>query len=979
MNLTDNRKLLRDYTDRDDEAAFRELVERYIDLVYSAALRRVSGNAVLAEDVTQTVFTDLARKARSLHEVEFLGGWLHRHAGFVASNLLRSEQRRQIREQQAVQMNALLDSPDALWQQLEPVLDETIDALAPSDREAIVLRFFERQDFRSLGTALGISEDAAQKRVSRALDKLRDLLVSRGVTLSLVLLTTFMAGKVVKAAPSGLAGKVAGIALAGVATGTGLSLVFEKLANSLLFKTSFVAIVAIAAVTLLFRNHSASTREMARQGDARAAAVLSPRVQTSAPLVPETMAASAPLASGTPAAVSNLTLTIVSADTEQSVPNVELDYWLWSGSEVQHKHSLRATQHGTCEVPVPDGTTELLLVSQIDGFADTRLEWHPDQGQTIPSQYTLHVARAVPIGGRVLDSAGNPVSGAEIGFNNQVDPAVETRVQADDFAWPFWITAKTDAEGRWQINRISKEAVQSIYGSASHPDYVGSSTIWAGRDPAAEKELLAGTHTFYMGHSVTVRGMVKDESGQPVANAKVLVGNVAESGRREATNQYDGTFSIAGCKPGKNTITAQAKGYAAVTLESECTDASEPVQFVLRKGNVLKLQVVDPDGHPIAKARVWLNTFRPLNNDTKTSVPPVQVDFNGQTDADGLLEWDSAPEGELAFDVSAERFMRSGGINIQADGSEHEITLQPGLTISGTVRDAVTGDPVPQFRLITGWPMWDPPHNVTNSHWSSIDRFWMSFAGGKFQHVYEEPVLMGTPNPGFVFKFEAKGYAPFITRNVLASEKNVQFDVLLTPTPDKAVTVLLPNGEPAAGVAIGLVTPGAGLRLVPGGFASDNNPGGGVVKTDNQGQFQLPPDSTLTRVVAAGSEGFAEATAAELVNQPVIHLQPWGVLQGVYVSNGQPVPDCPLLFEYGGDQYDAISCDFLAFQTKTGSKGEFVFPQVPPGNHQIALLVPENDMGRQVWMHRPLQNVTIQSGKNAILTIGSSNSMTASP
>src|SRR5215469_10752362 len=182
MNLTDNLKLLRDYADNGNEAAFRELVKRYVDLVYSAALRRVGGDAELAQDVTQTVFTDLARKAKSLRNVEMLSGWLHRHTGFVASNMVRSEHRRQIREQEAAQMNATHDSPDSVWQQLAPMLDDTIESLEPEDRQAILLRFFERQDFRHIGSAMGVSDDAAQNRVSRELEKLRGLLTGRGIT-----------------------------------------------------------------------------------------------------------------------------------------------------------------------------------------------------------------------------------------------------------------------------------------------------------------------------------------------------------------------------------------------------------------------------------------------------------------------------------------------------------------------------------------------------------------------------------------------------------------------------------------------------------------------------------------------------------------------------------------------------------------------------------------------------------------------------
>ena len=122
MSLNDSVKLLRDYAERGNEAAFRELVARYIDLVYSTAVRRLGGDADLARDVTQTVFADLARNASSLRDVALLGGWLHRHTGFVAAKMVRTERRREAREREAAEMNALQNSPDLLWQQLAPHL-----------------------------------------------------------------------------------------------------------------------------------------------------------------------------------------------------------------------------------------------------------------------------------------------------------------------------------------------------------------------------------------------------------------------------------------------------------------------------------------------------------------------------------------------------------------------------------------------------------------------------------------------------------------------------------------------------------------------------------------------------------------------------------------------------------------------------------------------------------------------------------------
>ena len=129
--MTDDAKLLRDYARDGSEASFGELVSRYVDLVYATALRQVNGDMHLAQDVTQSVFIDLARRAGVLSAVTVLGGWLYRHTGFTASKAVRSEQRRRIREQEAVNMNTLHNQPitDAAWQQVAPVLDEAMQRL----------------------------------------------------------------------------------------------------------------------------------------------------------------------------------------------------------------------------------------------------------------------------------------------------------------------------------------------------------------------------------------------------------------------------------------------------------------------------------------------------------------------------------------------------------------------------------------------------------------------------------------------------------------------------------------------------------------------------------------------------------------------------------------------------------------------------------------------------------------------------------
>src|ERR1035441_7307887 len=104
--MTDSQTLLSLYARTGSESAFRELVSRYIDLVYSAAFRLVGGDAQAAQDVAQTVFLALAAKARTLPKDVMLGGWLHQHTRFVAGGLMRTERRREVRERQAAGKNA---------------------------------------------------------------------------------------------------------------------------------------------------------------------------------------------------------------------------------------------------------------------------------------------------------------------------------------------------------------------------------------------------------------------------------------------------------------------------------------------------------------------------------------------------------------------------------------------------------------------------------------------------------------------------------------------------------------------------------------------------------------------------------------------------------------------------------------------------------------------------------------------------------
>ncbi len=257
--MTDARSLLTDYARNGSEAAFREVVERYINLVFATAVRLVDGDTHRAEDVAQAVFSDLARLAGTLSPNVMLGGWLHRRTCHVAASLMRSERRRQNREREA--MNTPPEPADPAFAQIAPVLDEAINQLGAEDRAAITLRFFEGRDLRSVGEVLGSNEDAAQKRVARALEKLRGLLARRGVTASGAALGAVLSTQALTAAPSGLAASVAAAALAGAAAGGGgLTLTTLKLMSLTKLQIAVGTIVVAGLGTGLVIEHGALTK-----------------------------------------------------------------------------------------------------------------------------------------------------------------------------------------------------------------------------------------------------------------------------------------------------------------------------------------------------------------------------------------------------------------------------------------------------------------------------------------------------------------------------------------------------------------------------------------------------------------------------------------------------------------------------------------------------------------------------------------------
>ncbi len=324
MDTANDAELLRRHVEQGDEAAFTEVVQRHVNLVYATAKRLAYGDAHLAEDVSQQVFTALAREARQLMNHPTLAGWLHTSTRNLTYKAIRTEGRRRAREQELYAMQNTATEPELHWEKLQPLLDEAVSRLDGGERDAVLLRYFEDKSYREVGERTGLNEEAARKRVDRAVDKLRSYFTRRGITVTAGLLGEVIMAHSANAAPAGLAQNLATTALAQAATPVAT---FSILKIILTMTTSTKIIIGTAALLIAAASYhyltqpsvtgAATSTEPAKNNGAPAVqAPASPKATagTVAALPVKTAAPTASAPASQASAPDNPTATVASAD-----------------------------------------------------------------------------------------------------------------------------------------------------------------------------------------------------------------------------------------------------------------------------------------------------------------------------------------------------------------------------------------------------------------------------------------------------------------------------------------------------------------------------------------------------------------------------------------------------------------------------------------------------------------------------------------
>jgi RNA polymerase sigma factor (sigma-70 family) len=267
MPEPEDHQLLAEFTESGAEPAFAAIVARYVNLVYSTAFRS-TGNAQNAEEITQVVFIILARKAEKLSRRVVLSGWLYQTTRLTAANFMKGEFRRRRRENEAAMQSILNESPNDTWPEIAPLLDEAMGRLGQTDRDAVVLRYFENKSAAEIGAALRMNEETARRRVNRALEKLRKFFAKRGVNSAAATIAETISINSVHAAPVTLAKTVTVAAIAKGATASASTLTLIKGALKIMAWTKAKTAIVAGVVVLLVAGTATVGLKMAHAASA---------------------------------------------------------------------------------------------------------------------------------------------------------------------------------------------------------------------------------------------------------------------------------------------------------------------------------------------------------------------------------------------------------------------------------------------------------------------------------------------------------------------------------------------------------------------------------------------------------------------------------------------------------------------------------------------------------------------------------------
>lgn len=698
------------------EEAFATLVRRYAGLVYSTARRRLL-DASLAEDITQIVFIRFAKKPPQAKNSAELAAWLHRTTVNVTIDLWRSETRRRARELQAVVMEPATPET-AVWEEISPKLDEALNQLNDDDRQALLLRFFSRKSMNELGAILGVSEDAAKMRVSRALDRLRTQMGVGAAACTAAVLGTLLAEHSVEAAPVQLIARLSAMkppALAGLAGAGGLLAVLFRTTNSKL--AAGAVALALLATIAVYRMHSAKPQVAASAAMVAQKATNDPNGDADDRQFQAFVSANQLQDASASSTNSSTRIHVFDVETGKPIPGAKILAICFANREhIQTNYTLYTDTRGTTVIPglakdVHDEGIEMDAI--VRGYIPESMDPWGYHDRKIPSDYTIKLEPAMTISGTVEDEDGRPVSGVQIteqthGGQNEQGQLIlfQPITSGEDGSWsypyvphgmtnqiPFILTKDGYAE-TFIVVPVSQVDLNNLVFVINKGYTITGRVTDSQQQPIPNARIgnLTSDYTYYIGPPPAP--VTTDENGDYIFSNEwvhstddlreksttitnengetVYVPNFSQAATL-ATNE-DGAVALHEFAAGSHlslTLEVTADDFVSQTNLVALTDITNVANFTLLPGNIVRGTVRDEAGNPITNAEV--KTLWPMGYVIGWS--PFGAKWQTHTDAYGKFEWDSAPAGTILFNVDADHYQPLFDISLVADGSDNEIIL----------------------------------------------------------------------------------------------------------------------------------------------------------------------------------------------------------------------------------------------------------------------------------------------------------------
>jgi len=545
------------------------------------------------------------------------------------------------------------------------------------------------------------------------------------------------------------------------------------------------------------------------------------------------------------------------------------------------------------------------------GYAPFWAEWNTNRNsEAIPEQLTARLEAGWSIGGIVVDGDGNPVADAK------VEPRINYNMRpGDDRQLYIGDKPTTDAQGRWSFHSVpaSQDEVVVVIDhprSAPSPNPLLRSKyeVTPGRQPAAKITLPEG---------LTVTGHVTDEEGTPIAGALIRTEFTDRRRRsKQVTTDKHGAYDLRGCPQRTLRIVASAKGRALEMHEVAIKADMPPVDFEMKPGGHLRIRVLDLNGDPLPKARVFFQRWRgPVDYFEFDHLPRA-------ADENGVWEWNESPLDPLQADIGHRDHMGLSYQPVQARDEEYVFRLPPPLIVSGTVVDAQTKKPIENFRVVPG-----VRSTETHMNWARGESF--AASDGKYEFRRRRSYF------AHLLQIEAHGYLPAVSRDIKSNEGSVTIDFELEKGgTDVATRVATSAGKPAAGAKIALGVAESTIDVRNGRM--DRGGSFAMTVADAAGRFSFPPQETPYQLVITHPEGFAQVAATPDSPPETITLRPWARVEGILRAGETPVASADVRIEIRHGLYaqDAPSV-FLEHKVTTDSNGHFIFERVVPGSGSI--------------------------------------------